>query len=91
MFLLTFPGLLFNAEQHHNSLPSQAENGGFFSNSCGSESFVNEVQHPGRLTFAHRSVACVTGLAGAAVAPDHVEAQGILVAVVLPAEALVVL
>lgn len=45
----------------------------------------------GRLTFADRSVARVTRLAGAAVAADHVEAQGVLVAVVLPAEALVVL
>lgn len=43
------------------------------------------------LTFADRSVARVTRFAGAAVAADHVEAQGVLVAVVLPAEALVVL
>lgn len=88
---MTFPGLHFKAEQHNNSLPSQAENGGFFSNNCSAEPSVNAVQHPGRLTFAERSVARVTRLAGAAVAPDHVEAQGVLVAVVLPAEALVVL
>lgn len=81
----------FKAEQHNNSLLSQAENGGFFTNNCSSEPFGNAVQQPGRLTFADRSVACVTGLAGAAVAPDHVEAQGVLVAVVLPAEALIVL
>lgn len=91
VFLLTFPGLHFKAEQHNNSLPSQVENGGFFSNNCSAESFVSAVQHPGRLTFADRSVACVTRLAGAAVTPDHVEAQGVLVAVVLPAEALIML
>lgn len=40
-------------------------------------------------TFAHCSVAGVARLAGAAVASDHVEAQGVLVAVVEPAEAFV--
>lgn len=54
-------------------------------------SFWKAAQYSRWLTFADRSVARVTRLAGAAVAPDHVEAQGVIVAVVLPAEALVVL
>lgn len=52
---------------------------------------LNAAQHASWLTFADRSVARVTRLAGATVAPDHVEAQRVLVAVVLPAEALVML
>lgn len=43
------------------------------------------------LTFAHRPVASVARLTGAAVASDHVKAQGVFIAVVEPAEALVML
>ena len=43
------------------------------------------------LTFADRPIAGVARLTGAAVASDHVEAQSVLIAVVEPAEALVVL
>lgn len=65
------------------SFINQNPNGAF------SLTFLQQVSR--RLTFADRSVARVTRLAGTAVAADHVEAQGVLVAVVLPAEALVVL
>lgn len=43
------------------------------------------------LTFAHRPIAGVARLTGAAVASNHVETQSILVAVVESAEALVML
>ncbi len=43
------------------------------------------------LTFADRPVASVSRLAGAAVASDHVKAQGIFITVMEPAEALVML
>lgn len=43
------------------------------------------------LTFADRPVAGVARLTGAAVASHHVEAQGVLIAVVEPAETLVML
>lgn len=42
-------------------------------------------------TFAYCPIASVAGLTGAAVASNHVKAQGILIAVVEPAEALIVL
>lgn len=43
------------------------------------------------LTFADRPVARVARFARAAVASDHVKAQGVLVAVVEPGETLVML
>lgn len=43
------------------------------------------------LTFADCPIASVAWLTGAAVASNHVKAQGILITVVEPAEALIVL
>lgn len=51
----------------------------------------NNLTNEAVLTFADCPVASVARLTGAAVASDHVKAQGILVAVVESAEALVML
>lgn len=50
---------------------------------------LTKQNEPGEITFADCPIARVAWLTGAAVASDHVEAQGILIAVVESAEALV--
>lgn len=50
---------------------------------------LTKQSEPGEITFADCPIARVAWLTGAAVASDHVEAQGILIAVVESAEALI--
>lgn len=50
---------------------------------------LTKQNEPGEITFADCPITRVAWLTGAAVASDHVEAQGILIAVVESAEALV--
>lgn len=50
---------------------------------------INNTTSTAVLTFAHSPIPSVARLTGAAVAPDHVEAQGILIAVVKSTQALI--
>ena len=52
---------------------------------------VGDITNMAVLTFADCPVASVARLTGAAVASDHVKAQGVLIAVVEPAKAFVML
>ena len=52
---------------------------------------INNITNMVVLTFADCSIASVARLTGAAVASNHVKAQGVLIAVVEPAEAFIML